>query len=521
MTPNTDPGDHHNNQSPGKRPSEENSKVPLNDSRGPVPNEAELDLSALRLSPADSVNRPPIALRDSLDQVIALSREGEAAALGKLLLRQDFESSLGSFATLPGYKTQYPAVVVEALGNLYREYNQQFARLIEANREHATDYQYAFDKNGQPLNYFVQIDMVGLPAAFLKLAATRSEPEVRGALRGRIFEIENSLAMYQLLENVFATPGGSSLFQMGFRRALQDIRDTHNMPIALLAVTDAKYLAMKSSEFGKQAHEDLSPADVKRLSGFDALMGPEQFRQHLAENGGECKFLLYVRSSDPVAKLKSPGLSVANPLLGDAELRRIIKAHAITFNVDGPEMTPDQKINDTKGYLTPMGMAFTTSSLEDLIRPEALAFPTANRPMSAFPGRILTDAFSDYLLSQGISPDEVLSGERKLRAKPLQGTYGCYGHVTGEILDGKFRQEFRRGLRERGSYVIQPEMDTPTVSNVESGVNYTYIDRNFMSFTDGQARFLGGFRSLMSVDSVEAKKKRIHGSAETVWAEIF
>ena len=76
-------------------------------------------------------------------------------------------------------------------------------------------------------------------------------------------------------------------------------------------------------------------------------------------------------------------------------------------------------------------------------------------------------------------------------------------------------------MRERGPYVIQPEMATPIIVNETDGAKYTYFDRVFLS-TDGQNyRLMGGFRSLMLTTSVEVRNGRNHGSKDTVWAEIY
>ncbi len=85
----------------------------------------------------------------------------------------------------------------------------------------------------------------------------------------------------------------------------------------------------------------------------------------------------------------------------------------------------------------------------------------------------------------------------------------------------RVRQELRRSLVSRGSYMVQPEMDMPTITDEGSGETYMYIDRNFMSFTDdNEPRFMGGFRSLMPTNSVEAQYHRNHGNGDTVWGQI-
>jgi hypothetical protein len=432
------------------------------------------------------------------------------------LLSSEGHGNLGTLDPVTGVQTtlrmgrvaahpiQYPTVVLDALCELFTEYNKHFEALVEANREFSTDYRFARDTHGRLANSFVQIDMLGLPPAFLTNLAGVDKRLVKDVLRHTIFEIENSLAMYQLLERMFVRDSGPSLFAIQFRRSLDDLRDQHGRPIVLLAVTDGKFEAMREGEFGKRAGEQLASSEVRELSGFDDLWGPEDFKRHIAENRGQCGPLLYVRSSDPVSKLKNPHELVRNDLLGDSELRRIIKANALTFNIDSPAQVGAARINDTKAYLAPMGMAFAVRQPSDL----------------GIPRDGLTPECARYLQAQGIDPARVTSGECLLRAKPLRGTYGGYGHIRGP-LNEKLLRELGKEITKRGEYVVQPELVTPTIVNAGDGRAYTYMDRNFLSCVGGAIRFLGGVRICMPTDSMEARKGRIHGSHESVYQQIY
>lgn len=427
--------------------------------------------------------------------------EKQSAPLGKVFVRTDIKSSLGPFPVLPEYRIQYPEAIIKALGNLHAEYNQAFRPLVAVNREWDTDYQYCMTPDGTPINRWVQIDMVGLPDEFLGKATSFSEEELRKALRGKIFEIENSLAMYQLLENLFSNGQQDTLFNRQFRASLDDLRQRYGKPITLLAVTDQKYQAMKESEFGKVAQEPLTDAEVMGLSGFDRFFSPEEFKKYLEENGGKCDYLLYARTSDPVAKLRKPNTIVENPLLEHDDARRIIKANSLTFNVDNPSwVTGDiKRINDTKEYMPLMGMAYAVYSVEDLFSP----------------------GFAEYLRLQEVDPVKIKSGEVVLRAKPMKGAYGGYGHLRGTLIDREFRRKlWKDGLRDRGPYVVQPEMQTPVIINESDGATYTYIERVFLSTNGQDYSYMGGFRSLMPLDSIEAKNGRNHGSKYTVYSEI-
>lgn len=436
---------------------------------------------------------------------------------------RDLRSTVGTCSVFPMHVISYPPVVIAALGNLYREYNAAFAPLVDHNREWPEDYRLAMVE-GMPVNCGVQIDMVGLPEQFLADVSSMPEHVVREILRKRIFEIENSLAMYQLLEQLHPREGRDSYFKVRFRGLLASLRKRIGMPIALLAVTHEKYDSMKQNEFGYINGLPVPDAEVAELSGFDAFFGPDQFREHLARNGGKCGYALYVRSSDPVAKLKDPRVVVDHPLLADHEMRRIIKAHSVTFNVDDPLWQPGdwRRINDTKGYMAPMGMGYQINSPSDILSVDLAAHLLAGRRYEDFRGeRRLSQGFTNYLETQGINPDDVATGRVSLRAKPLQCTFGCYGHVAGALTSGDFRSELRRNMKQRGGYVIQPEMQVPRVHNLDDDVTYAYIDRNFMGCVRGRPVFLSGVRMLMPSDSTEAKRGRIHGNSRAVMAEIY
>jgi hypothetical protein len=340
--------------------------------------------------------------------------------------------------------------------------------------------------------------MVGLPEAFLQEISCVPEEVVRETLRKRVFEIENSLAVYSILENLFSRNGRDSFFRTHFRAVLDTLRERFGKPIALLAVTEPKQNAMLASEFSKRADEPLTDAEVKSLSGFDTFFGPERFRRYLVSNGSRCEYLLYIRSSDPVDKLKKPELTVDHPLLGDSEIRRVIKAHALTLNVDAPGMEFSKRINDTKEYMVSMGMAFPIENEES----------------------ILSSEFNKYLLRQGIDSEAVAEKKAALRFKPVKGTYGCYGHLSGILADGKLHREIMRSIRKRGAYLVQPEMAVPTITNRTDRTVFVYIDRNFFGMVNGHPQFLGGVRNLMPLDSIEAREGRIHGNQSAVYAEI-
>lgn len=479
-----------------------------------------LDTQDSRSVPARTDLTSRSDVRGLLDQSIA---NHQVARLGEVSLKTDIKSTEGPFRVLSEYVTHYPRVITQGLADLYAEYNRAFHPLVRTNREWNTDYQHAMaGPSRTPSNFFVQIDMVGLPQEFLDSAENLDQDAVRETLRGRIFEIENSLAMYQLLMRIFSRDGEPSHFEPRFREGLNTIRRMHGKPIALLAVTDQKYQAMKESEFGKGVDEPLTDAEVLELSGFDRFFGPQEFQAYVEQNGGNCEYLLFARTSDPVAKLRKPNTVVENPLLERPEMRRIIKANAITFNVDDPSWPVGDKrrINDTKEYLQMMMMGYQFSGLTEVFTPELSAYLAKGKPLAEYPGDMLSAEFAAYLQSEGVDAAQIVSKQAMVRAKPVQASYGGYGHHRAAIGSTKLWADVREGLKKRGPYVIQPELQLPIITNEKDGQAYMYIDRNFFA-TDGSVMmFLGGFRSLMPVITQEADRGRVHGNEATVWAEI-
>lgn len=278
---------------------------------------------------------------------------------------------------------------------------------------------------------------------------------------------------------------------------------------------------MLGTEFGKLEGEILTPEEVQSISGFDAFFGPDEFKKHLEENGGNAQFLLYVRSSEPVDKLRNPKIEVEHPLLTNRETRRIIKANTITLNIDIPGSSFDTRINDTKEYLEKIGMAFNAKSVSDLFSSDFAVHLAQEKPYKDYlDGDRLSNEFVKYLESQELDTQMVERGETELRTKPMKASYGGYGHVVGPLSDKEFRQKLKRNIRDRGAYVIQPEMAVPVIEDNATGNTYKYIDRDFFSFIDGQPQFLGGVRVLMPTGSTESEARRIHGHVKAVYAEI-
>jgi hypothetical protein len=405
-------------------------------------------------------------------------------------------SIVGSITVAPSLEIEYPAVVVDALTNILREYNQSFRALVAANQEHPTDYRFLRDKHGEPFNLGVQIDMRGLTPAFLRAAQFADEEDVRAAIKSGIFEIENSLAAYGIISNTFSGNRGesNSLVHDRFRDHLEQLRRRHDMPVALLACTQEKYDGMLGFEFGRKPGEVISDAEVHKVSGFDRFFSPAELRDHLRQNNGESGYLLYARTSEPIAKLRKPLTASPETILEDSALRKVIREYAITLNIDSPQspLGSAARINDTKAYLPVMGMAFHVDDVTKIDSPEFLKF--------------VTDCGGD--------------ARSVIRAKPMQSSYGCYGHLRGETDNARFRKQLDSSIRQRGPYVLQLEKVTPQFADMSSTRTFNYIDRVFFGANGGEITYFGGVRTLSPSDGVEVKEGRIHGSATSIYAPI-
>lgn len=402
-------------------------------------------------------------------------------------------STITTQSTLPNpqvvtNQVVFPHTVTQALCQIHAQVNGVMHNLVRQQSQAKTDYRHCrFGKKNKFGNWITQIDMQGLTDEGLRRLGELSISEVASELRQRIFEVEDSWAMYGILRSVFARGAEPSFYGRKTQELLDFIRVKYQKPIALLAVTKQKYHAMKAEEFGKDPHEPLSDQEIQAISGFDTLWGPEQFLAHVKENAGQCQYLLYIRPSDPVDKLRNPGLAVEHPLLLDPDLRATIRANALTLNIDDPGDVNAIKLNDTKAYLQPLNMGVQVDSMDDLAR---------FRQMAA------------YCLP-GVT----------MRAKPLQGAYGCYGHVRGSVDSSKFFGKVRKEMKKRGAYLLQKELPAPKA--VINGASYAYIDRVFVGMINDEPTWMGGHRELLPLDSQEAQSGRLHGNVSAIFKEII
>lgn len=314
-----------------------------------------------------------------------IGRTVEYQYLGLLKQRTDICSDKPFFLLYPEYKIEYPRVIPEGLSIALSRYNNEMTRQVDLNREGIYDYRYAMNgPNNTAVNNLVQVDMVGLPTSFLQNASRYTPSQMADILTGVTYEFENSGAMLQALSRLFGDTY-TSQFGRNLRAGWDDLRALHGMPIALLATTTEKYEHMLASEFGKHPGEQVTPEEAYAQMGYDAFMGPDEFKNYLVANNGRCKHLLYMRNSYKTERLKKPwkltgvnqedydrmDAEAQNHLLYDPQIREIVKEHAVTFNADDPRwlLNDPRVITDTKAYMPDLGMGYRVGSEADLFSP--------------------------------------------------------------------------------------------------------------------------------------------------------
>ncbi len=422
----------------------------------------------------------------------------EQFILGKTVLRRDIHSTLGPFEVAPDCEIRLDDRVVQSIGALVSENVARFSRLVLPNTEGDPE---AYgncvrDENGDISEPFFQLDLAGLSDEIVKGFRGESEESLLEVLRSRIFEFEPSIAMYELIQKV----GGNGRVSDMFREHLELLRQKSGRPIALLAPTEQKLQGMRESEFGKIGTTELSDEEIFKISGFDTLMGPGDFKRHLEQNNGECRFLLYIRPSDPVVKLVDPTQKVADPLFNSLRFRKLARQNAITINVDNPQwqVGDPRRLKDTKAVLPELGLAHGVRTISDIVDDS---------------GSISQD-LQKFLTAHNLSENSLL------RVKPMQGVYGGYGQRIIRLNNAPDIRWLNEMLQLRGPYILQPEIEPLIVHDSESGKKFAAMDRLFFSMVTGKPIFMGGIRILIPTDTTEAQKGRLHGTDRMISVPI-
>lgn len=409
----------------------------------------------------------------------------------EVITRNDIPSSYGKFKIFSNHQIIYPQCIIDALKGICRENERVVSDIAYQHTESPTDYRFLKLNNDRDdfINLFVQVDMGGLSDIFLA-DADKFPPHILSTiLKNRIFEIDDSLAMYNLMRDIHSVDGPSS-FKTRFDSALEEVRLRTGRKIAILATSDEKYESILRTELGILDGSTPSDDYVRRTIGFDRAFGPSAFKKHLQENENFSKYALYVRTSPSFDDLKNPNGKPISELLVNPTYRRIIRANSLTINVDDP--ASNVVLSDSKAALPIMGMGYRANSLAD----------------------IDSGTFLEWLVSRGLTPDMFV------RAKPIYGAYGAHGAFTTPVRN-LLGARLENAIEKWGPYLIQPEILAATIRNNWDKKEYGFVDRLFIySRCDGSGEFIGGLRNYMPTTSKEAKKNNYHGNSDAVWGEI-
>lgn len=425
-----------------------------------------------------------------LNQLNTLVENPIEMDLGPTDTRYDIPSKLGPFMVKNQHCVEMPVNITKALLEITHEYNTAFSRVVEQNLEIPEAYQYAFDKEtSEYINLVFQIDMRALPIDFLITLDHYEIPVIKEVLKRSVFEFEDSLAMLNLLRMQFET-NGVSHFRDGLDRTFDSLRSTYCKGIALLATTQAKLDSILACELGVDDLSEVNDQTVRQVLGYDKLIGPEEYLRMLDSKAAQ-DYLLYVRSSSPVANLKDPRIEVPATILDDQAIRHEVLKNCITLNLGA--------LNDTKIAMLDMGLGVEISSAN-------LAQVLENREIH--------ELCNEY----GLNLDDP-----RLRLKPRDGVFGCYGHHTMNLSNlgsGKRKKKIVKDLKERGEYIVQPEL--PSTQFSSNGETLNAIHRNFVGYNMQIHRYeaIEGVLAMMPVDP-NARITTVHGSASSSYSPVI
>jgi len=413
-------------------------------------------------------------------------------------------------------RKEYPGNVKLALADIYSDYVKEYQRLVELSWN---TYPMSLNKEGIFYIPFIQIDMVYLPENFLQAAKNSTPQALKAVLKPFIFEIESSIAYYELLSSIGSNNTSErNWFANWLQKQLDQVRQDTGKKVSLLVTSQSKYQSVKELEFGVAALAPLVDQRVREKSWFDSLIWPDEFIDYFRMKLSDTLF--YVRASSDANELKSPNNEATKNILEDEEYRNFIRQNSITTNIDNPN-TPFP-INDTKKYMKNMGLWFFFNSVDSIISEEALDYIQRWKDFSKFTGKLYTQELEQYLLAIWVDVDTIKKGELTFRCKPVEWSYGAYGHVRLRIQDAKSRKKLREAMLSRWQYILQVEHQAPLILNTSNRKLYKWIDRIFMSMDrEWNIKFMQWFINIIPADNDEAKKNNIHWSRLTEYWIIY
>lgn len=432
--------------------------------------------------------------------------------LGEITTRYcpDFGESNQTTQMFEQNNIKYPIRIKQALVTIVQEYNSTFTKILATTKKDQTDYQFC-DGLINPVSLGVQIDMVALTPEIL---AKCEDPDFNSQvlinfLKANIFEIENNLAGYNLLGAM------NPNFKSSLKTSLNKYREQTGRDIYILATTQNKQNSIATCEFGKDTNS-VYDQKVLQQTGFDGVIGPEEFEKMYANNVQMP--LLYVRCSLDTSELKQPNQPRSHSLLNNPNYVKLIRENSITPNIDYPDAK--FKTNDTKEYMEPMGLGYKMTGIKDIINTDFVRILNNPKLKNSLTKDSFNPKFISFCDQRNINIQDIISGNLKLRAKLNNESYGCYGHLRLPF-GQKFINQVTKEIQQRGSYIIQPELENMIVTNTLNNKAYKTIDRNFlMTDSEGVMQFVCGYRSYLDINSTEAKKNNIHGNNQTIYSNI-
>lgn len=435
------------------------------------------------------------------------------------------------------YVIYYPESLIEAYKIVCNTYDQVFMDVVKAHKDYPSDYQFA------PFNLAFQVDGPAYSEEFLEYAANVSPEILAEVITMRMFECENNLAMYGLNGRLW--PEGTT--NPTWHEALDQVRQRTGKKVAVLAGTEKKLDEMVQSELYTDREHMPSQEAIRNLTGFDAFWGPANVKAHfLKHKGQDSEYVFFGRTSRPKEWLKEPLTHVEEELALSLDLLSYVRKFAITHNFDkaGLPLNHTDIIMDSKEALVKIGAAYQVRQLPDIYSSEFLAYLAQNGiDLEAIEGGILTERQknklgglfatfpSDHMLSEkfiahlqarGADPEQIANGSSSLRAKPLKLHYGVYGHVTGSINRSNFLNKLMKEIRQRGSYILQPELKNLQIVNSNNfAEKFIAIDRVFfVRDAQGNLAPMESVRSLMPLDSPDGRENNVHEGKYTRCARI-
>lgn len=469
-------------------------------------------------------------------ETIAIPHVINIGSVTQLTPRYEGDEAPGA---LREYKVEFPPSLNQAYALLAQKHDDALMLVAKRHAEWKTDYQYA------PQSLAFQIDGPAYPDQFLAYAANISPDVLAEFLQGRIYEVENNIAGYDLNGRLW--PDGTT--NKTWHETLEKVRQQTGKKVAVLASTNEKFDALLLSELGKDTLP--SEKETRTRTGFDTFMGPnELIAQYKKYDGQNSDYVFFGRTSYPTQWLEDPTTSVHEPFLANPILRQFVRAYAITHNFDNPEhdLYDPRVITDTKAALCLIGAAHLVNTSEDIYSQKFLAFLNEknigpdkvvflneltpgkikklgknlerylfNYPRSA----MLVPQLLTHLEGRGVDPNLVANGSQLFRAKPLRRHYGAWGHIRGVIHGATFVSKLMKDSEIRGPFVIQPELQNFQIIDKNTAIEYLVIDRVFfVRAPDGELKRMEGIRTHMPKNSPEGQKNAVHDGKFTLDAPI-